>query len=53
MTETPSRVPSSALTPTGIAPTKEDDVCIYVFPLDAPLDPAAELTCVWRDGDVW
>ena len=45
--------PSSALTPTGIAPTAEDDGCIYVFPLGAPLDLAGELTCDWRDGDVW
>jgi aminoglycoside 2'-N-acetyltransferase I len=45
--------PSSALTPTGIQPTTEEDGCIYVFPLGAPLDLAGELTCDWRDGDVW
>jgi aminoglycoside 2'-N-acetyltransferase I len=45
--------PSSALTPTGIAPTAEEDGCIYVFPLSAPLDLSGELTCDWRDGDVW
>lgn len=44
---------SSALTPGGIRPTMEDDGCIYVLPLDAPLDLAGDLTCDWRDGDVW
>lgn len=45
--------PSSALTPTGIQPTSEDDGCIYVFPLAVPLDLGGGLTCDWRDGDVW
>jgi aminoglycoside 2'-N-acetyltransferase I len=45
--------PSSALTPAGIRRTPGDDGCIYVFPLTAPLDLAGELTCDWRDGDVW
>jgi aminoglycoside 2'-N-acetyltransferase I len=45
--------PSSALTPTGIRPTPEADGCLYVFELAVPLDLAGELTCDWRDGDVW
>jgi aminoglycoside 2'-N-acetyltransferase I len=45
--------PSSVLTPRGIARTQEDDGCIFVFPLGAPLDRSGELTCDWRDGDVW
>jgi aminoglycoside 2'-N-acetyltransferase I len=45
--------PSSALTPGGLTMTPEDDGYIYVFPLSAPLDLSAELTCDWRDGDVW
>lgn len=45
--------PSSAVTPTGIQRTEEDDGCIYVLPLSAPLDLSGELTCDWRDGDVW
>jgi aminoglycoside 2'-N-acetyltransferase I len=45
--------PSSALTPTGIKPTSEDDGCIYVFPLAVPLDLGGGLTCDWRAGDVW
>jgi aminoglycoside 2'-N-acetyltransferase I len=45
--------PSSTLTPTGIVPTEEEDGCIYVLPLGVPLDLSGELTCDWRDGDVW
>jgi aminoglycoside 2'-N-acetyltransferase I len=44
---------SSALTPTGIVPTEDDDGCIYVLPLSAHLDVSGELTCDWRGGDVW
>jgi aminoglycoside 2'-N-acetyltransferase I len=45
--------PTSALTPTGIQRTEEDDGCIYVLPLAVPLDLSDELTCDWRDGDLW
>ena len=46
--------PASALTPDGAVPTPDVDGWIYVLPLDrTPLDPAAPLTCDWRDGDVW
>jgi aminoglycoside 2'-N-acetyltransferase I len=45
--------PSSALTPAGITPTPDDDGCLYVFELAVPLDLSGELTCDWRDGDVW
>lgn len=45
--------PISALTPTGIARTAEEDGCIYVFALAVPLDLSGELTCDWRDGDLW
>jgi aminoglycoside 2'-N-acetyltransferase I len=41
---------TSALTPTGIRRTEEE---IYVFPAAAPLDLSGQLTCDWRDGDVW
>ena len=47
------RGPTSALTPTGVRRTEDDDGCVYVLPLGAPLDVAGELTCDWRDGDVW
>jgi aminoglycoside 2'-N-acetyltransferase I len=47
------RGPSSALTPAGVRRTPDDDGCLYVFELAVPLDLDGELTCDWRDGDVW
>jgi aminoglycoside 2'-N-acetyltransferase I len=44
---------TSALTPTGISRTEDDDGSIYVLPLTVPLDLDGDLTCDWRDGDVW
>jgi aminoglycoside 2'-N-acetyltransferase I len=45
--------PTSALTPAGIRRTQEDDGAVYVLPVAVPLDLTGELTCDWRDGDVW
>jgi aminoglycoside 2'-N-acetyltransferase I len=45
--------PTSALTPSGIQRTADEDGFIYVLPVDAPLDLTGELTCDWREGDVW
>jgi aminoglycoside 2'-N-acetyltransferase I len=45
--------PTSALTPSGIDRTPDADGCVYVLPLAIPLALSAELTCDWRDGDVW
>lgn len=45
--------PTSALTPTGITRTEDEDGSIYVLPVTAPLDLSGELTCDWRDGNVW
>ena len=45
--------PTSALTPTGIVRTADDDGGVYVLPGAAALDLTAELTCDWREGDVW
>ncbi len=45
--------PSSALTPLGIRRTDEEDGCIYVLLVEVPLDLSNELTCDWRDGDLW
>ena len=42
-----------ALTPQGIVRTAEEDDSIYVLPVSVPLDLTGELTCDWRDGDVW
>jgi aminoglycoside 2'-N-acetyltransferase I len=45
--------PASALTPAGVKRTKDDEGAIFVFGLGIPLDLSGELTCDWRDGDVW
>jgi aminoglycoside 2'-N-acetyltransferase I len=45
--------PTSALTPRGIVRTREEDGSVYVLPVASPLDLGGELTCDWRDGDVW
>jgi aminoglycoside 2'-N-acetyltransferase I len=45
--------PTSALTPSGIRRTAEDDGAVYVFPVDIPLSLGGELSCDWRDGDTW
>jgi aminoglycoside 2'-N-acetyltransferase I len=47
------RGPTSALTPTGVRRTKAEDGSIYVLALDHPVDLDGELTCDWREGDVW
>ena len=49
----PWQGPTSALTPTGITRTEEDDDSVFVLPLSAALNLSGELTCDWRDGDVW
>ena len=45
--------PLSALTPSGVVRTSEEDGAVYVLPVSAPLDLSGDLTCDWRDGDVW
>ncbi len=47
------RGPTSALTPAGIVRTPQEDGSIYVLELEHPLDLDGELTCDWREGDVW
>jgi aminoglycoside 2'-N-acetyltransferase I len=43
----------SAITPSGVERTEEEEGYVYVLPVATPLDRAGELTCDWRDGDVW
>ena len=45
--------PLSALTPSGVTPTPDQDEGIFVLETDVRLELAGELTCDWRDGDVW
>jgi aminoglycoside 2'-N-acetyltransferase I len=45
--------PTSALTLDGVKRTAAEDGGIFVLPAAATLDLAGELTCDWRDGDLW
>lgn len=45
--------PTSALTPAGVVRTPDDDGGVYVLPVAVELDLSGELTCDWRDGEVW
>ena len=45
--------PTSALTPAGVVRTPDDDGGVHVLEAAAALDLSGELTCDWRDGDVW
>ncbi len=43
----------SALTPAGTVRTPDEEGWVYVLPGAVALDLDRELTCDWRDGDVW
>lgn len=53
----PWQGPTSVLQPTGVTRTPDDDGSVFVLPIDLPagmdFDTSAEITCDWRDGDVW
>jgi aminoglycoside 2'-N-acetyltransferase I len=49
----PWRGPSSVLAPAGVTRTPDDDRSLFVLPVSVELDTTAEITCDWRDGDVW
>jgi aminoglycoside 2'-N-acetyltransferase I len=42
-----------ALTPGGVTRTGDEDDGVYVLAVSAELDLSGDLTCDWRDGDVW
>ncbi|CAN5718120.1 aminoglycoside N-acetyltransferase AAC(2')-Ic [soil metagenome] len=44
---------TSVLALGGPSRTPEDDAAIFVLPVTVEMDTAAELTCDWREGDVW
>jgi aminoglycoside 2'-N-acetyltransferase I len=48
---------TSVLAPAGVTPTPDDDDALFVVPVGLPkglvLDATSEITCDWRDGDVW
>jgi aminoglycoside 2'-N-acetyltransferase I len=43
---------TSALGSSGVVPTPNDGA-VFVLPVDVELDTAAEITCDYRDGDLW
>jgi len=45
--------PTSALTPSGLRRTPDDDGSVYVLPGAVPMDHSAGISCDWRDGDLW
>ena len=45
--------PTYALTPAGVRRTEADDGGVHVLEVALPLDRSGELTCDWREGDVW
>jgi aminoglycoside 2'-N-acetyltransferase I len=49
----PWRGPTSVLAPAGVTRTPVDDNGLFVLPVTIELDTTAEMTCDWRDGDVW
>ncbi|OBI73071.1 GNAT family N-acetyltransferase [Mycobacterium sp. E740] len=53
----PWRGPTSVLAPAGLTRTPDDDNALFVLPVNLPadldLDTGTEITCDWRDGDVW
>ncbi|NEK84394.1 GNAT family N-acetyltransferase [Blastococcus saxobsidens] len=49
----PWRGSTWALTPSGRIRTPDDDEAVFVLPGTATLDLDGELTCDWRDGDLW
>ena len=49
----PWQGPTSVLAPAGVTRTPDDDHSLFVLPVSIDVDPTAELTCDWRNGDVW
>ena len=49
----PWQGPTSVLAPAGVTRTPDDDHSLFVLPVSVDVDPTAELTCDWRNGDVW
>ncbi len=49
----PWRGTTSVLAPAGVNRTPEDDHSLFVLPVSVEVDTTADITCDWRDGDVW
>lgn len=44
---------TSAMHPSGVTRTPTEDRSLLVLPVSVELDTTADITCDWRDGDVW
>ncbi len=44
---------TSVLAPSGVTRTPDDDRSTFVLPMGVDVDVTGEITCDWRDGDVW
>lgn len=44
---------TSVLAPAGLSHTPQGDHSLFVLPVSIEVDTTAEITCDWRDGDVW
>lgn len=44
---------TSVLAPAGLSRTPDDDRTLFILPITVELDTKADITCDWRDGDVW
>lgn len=49
----PWRGATAVLAPTGVTRTPDDGAGVFVLPVTVALDTAEDLTCDWRNGDVW
>jgi aminoglycoside 2'-N-acetyltransferase I len=49
----PWRGTTSVLAPAGVVRTPDDDLGVYVLPVGIEMDTSGNITCDWRDGDVW
>lgn len=49
----PFRGRTWAMTPRGVVRTADDDDGVFVLPGAVPVELDGDLTCDWRDGDVW
>jgi aminoglycoside 2'-N-acetyltransferase I len=49
----PWRGRAFAFTPEGIIRTQEDEDCLYYMPVSVQIDPTQDITCEYREGDVW
>ncbi len=49
----PWRGTASVLAPAGVTRTPNADGSLFVMPIGAELDTSGDITCDWRDGEVW